>query len=202
MELQEREAKLKQTQETKDPKTTAATSSESSGIGLIKAPKMPYFDEVRDFMERFERFALSQKWESKNWALCLSALLRGRVLDVYSMMPKDDVNNYELLKDALLKRYQLTADGFKKRFRTAKPETGETPTQFLTRIGNYLERWIDLAKADKTYQGLRNLIIEEQYLKACPKEMAMHLKERKPKTIKELFCRELHRSTCFRHIWY
>ena len=190
MELQEREAKLKQTQETKDPKTTTATSSESSGISLIKAPKMPYFDEERDFMdsylERFERFALSQKWESKNWALCLSALLRGRALDVYSMMPKDDVNNYELLKDALLKRYQLTADGFKKRFRTAKPETGETPTQFLTRIGNYLERWIDLAKADKTYQGLRNLIIEEQYLKTCPKEMAMHLKEGKPKTIKEL----------------
>ena len=119
MELQEREAKLKQTQETKDPKTTTAASSESSGISLIKAPKMPYFDEERDFMdsylERFERFALSQKWESTNWALCLFALLRGHALDVYSMMPKDDVNNYELLKDALLKRYQLTADGFKKR---------------------------------------------------------------------------------------
>ena len=190
MELQEREAKLKQTQETKDPKTTTTASSGSSGISLIKAPKMPYFDEERDFMdsylERFERFASSQKWEPTNWALCLSALLRGRALDVYSMMPKDDVNNYELLKDALLKRYQLTADGFKKRLRTAKPETGETPTQFLTRIGNYLERWIVLAKADKTYEGLKNLIIEEQYLKTCPKEMAMYLKEGRPKTIKEL----------------
>ena len=190
MELQEQEAKLKQTEETKGPRRTTTASSESSGISLIKALKMPYFDEEKDFMdsylERFERFAVSQKWESDNWALCLSALLRGRALDVYSMMPKDDVNNYELLKDALLKRYQLTADGFKKRFRTAKPETGETPMQFLTRIDNYLERWIVLAKADKTYEGLKNLIIEEQYLKTCPKEMAMHLKEGKPKTIKEL----------------
>jgi len=44
------------------------------------------------------------------------------------------------IKDALLKRYLQSADGFKKRFRSAKPELGETPAQFLTRLDNYLER--------------------------------------------------------------
>jgi len=53
----------------------------------------------------------------------------------------------------------------------------EKPSQFLTRIDNYLERWIELAKVTKTYEGLKTLIVQEQYLSTCPKEMAMHLKE-------------------------
>jgi len=78
------------------------------------------------------------------------------------MMAKDDVNDYEKLKSALLKRYQLTADGFRKRFRTSRPEAGESSSQFITRIGNYLQRWIDLAKAAETYDGVKKLFIEEQ----------------------------------------
>jgi len=161
-----------------------------SGTGFIKAPKMPYFDEDKDFMDsylnRFEQFATSQRWDPSTWALCLSALLRGRALDVYSMMAKDDVNDYEKLKSALLKRYQLTADGFRKRFRTSRPEPGESPSQFITRIGNYLQRWIDIAKAAETYDGVKKLFIEEQYLRTCPKEMATHLKEGKPETPHDL----------------
>jgi len=94
--------------------------------------------------------------------------------------------DYDRLKDALLKRYLLSADGFKKRFRSAKPELGETSAQFLTRLDNYLERWIELAKVTKSYEGLKTLVVQEQYLSTCPKEMAMHLKEGKPKTLTEL----------------
>ena len=56
-----------------------------------KAPRMPHFDEERDFMDsylsRFERFAESQKWNRDDWATCLSALLKGRSLDVYVRLP-------------------------------------------------------------------------------------------------------------------
>jgi len=161
-----------------------------SGTGFIKAPKMPYFDEDKDFMDsylnRFEQFATSQRWDPSTWASCLSALLRGRALDVYSMMSTDDANDYEKLKSALIKRYQLIADGFRKRFRTSRPEPGESPFQFITRIGNYLQRWIDLAKAAETYDGVKKLFIEDQYIRTCPKEMATHLKEGKPETLYDL----------------
>jgi len=145
----------------------------SIGRAVGKAPKMPYFDKERDFMDsylgRFERFSEIQKWKREHWAMYLSALLKGRALDVYSRMPPDQANDYDGLKAALLKRYLLSADGFKKRFRSAKPEAGETPSQFLTKIDNYLERWIELAKVTKSYEGLKTLIVQEQYLSTCPK---------------------------------
>ena len=159
------------------------------GRAVGKIPKMPYFEEERDFMDsylgRFERFAETHKWKREHWAMYLSALLKGRALDVYSRMPPEQASDYDRLKDALLKRYLLSADGCKKRFRTAKPEAGETPSQFLTRIDNYLERWNELAKVTKSYEGLKYLIVRQQYLSTCPKEMAMHLKKGKPKTLTE-----------------
>jgi len=147
---------------------------------------MPYFDEEQDFMDsylgRFERFAETQKWKREHWAMYLSALLKGRALDVYSRLPPEQAGDYDRLKDTLLKRYLLSADGFKKRFRSVKPELGETPSQFLTN----LERWIELAKVTKSYEGLKTLTVQEQYLSTCPKEMAMRLKERRLETLTEL----------------
>ena len=101
-------------------------------------------------------------------------------------MSKDDVSDYEKLKSALLKRYQLTADGFRKRFRTSCPEQGESPVQFITRLENSLVRWVELAGDNKTYDGIKKLFVEEQYLRSCPKEMSMHLREGKPATLKDL----------------
>jgi len=43
-----------------------------------------------------------------------------------------------------------------------------------------------LAKVTKSYEGLKTLIVQEQYLSTGPKEMAMRLKEGKPKTLTDL----------------
>ena len=95
-----------QEQEGKDKKVDDTEDEISFRKSLGKVPKMPYFDEERDFMDsylgRFERFAESQKWKREHWAMYLSALLKGRALDVYSMMPSEQASNYDRLKDALL----------------------------------------------------------------------------------------------------
>ena len=87
------------------------SSLQSFGRSGGKAPKMPYFDEERDFMDsnlsRFKRFETCQRWNRAEWALYLSAFLKGRALDVYSMLPADQANNYDQLKAAFFKRYQL-----------------------------------------------------------------------------------------------
>ena len=72
-----------------------------------KGPKMPCFDERSDdmdsFMRRFEVYADSQRCSKGQWAVYLSALLKGKALEVYSRLPVKDAQDYEILKDALLK---------------------------------------------------------------------------------------------------
>ena len=130
-----------------------------------KAPKIPAFNEGKDEMDsyllRFERYATAQKWEPDTWATGLSALLQGKALDVYALMPKEDALNYDKLKVALLKRYELTEEGFKRKYKKCRPENGETFQQFTTRMKSYFTRWIDMASIEKSYEGLQDLILRE-----------------------------------------
>ena len=83
----------------------------------VHKPKLPKFEEGKDdmdtYLQRYERFAKAQKWKNDELVVNLSPLLTGKGLEVYTSMPDDDVDNYEQLKIALLKRYQLTEEGFR-----------------------------------------------------------------------------------------
>ncbi|KAK3580339.1 hypothetical protein CHS0354_014812 [Potamilus streckersoni] len=57
----------------------------------------------------------------------------GKALDVYSLLSRDDVFKKDVLKEALLKRYLLTEQGFRKKFRYSNPEKEETFGQFILR---------------------------------------------------------------------
>ena len=71
----------------------------------------------------------------------------------------------------------MTEEGIRKKFRESRPEKRENPTQFITRITTYLDRWVDMANATD-YESLRQLIIREQFLSICPQNLVIHLKER------------------------
>jgi hypothetical protein len=164
--------------------------NQSQGQIPIYRPKLPKFDEDKDdldaYLERFERFAQVQQWKKEEWAVCLSPLLTGKGLQVFTGMPANDVNDYEKLKQALLRRYQLTEEGFRKRFREGTADSGETVYQFISRIRRYLQRWVELSGVEKSFDGLQNLLIKEQYLQTCGKDLEIFLRERAPKTVEEL----------------
>ena len=154
-----------------------------------KAPKIPAFNEGKDEMDsyllRFERYATAQKWEPDTWATGLSALLQGKALAVYALMPKEDALNYDKLKVALLKRYELTEEGFKRKYKKCRPENGETFQQFTTRMKSYFTRWIDMASIEKSYEGLQDLILREQLTFICNRDLELFLREREPKSLEQ-----------------
>ena len=101
-----------------------AEVDKSTGVKALH-PKLPKFDEEKDdmgaFLKRFDRFAGSQGWPEETWAVSLSPLLTGKGLQVYSSIPSDQANDYEEMKKAILKKYQLTEEGFRPKFREEKP---------------------------------------------------------------------------------
>ena len=156
----------------------------------VRGPKIPAFEEGKDeidsYLRRFERYATAQKWKPDIWATHLSALLKGKALDVYALMPVDKALDYPALKDALLKRYDMTEEGFKRRFRSCRPEPGETFIQFSVRLDSYFKRWIDMAHTDNTYISLYDLIIRDQFLHICSKDLSLFLKERIPDSLEKM----------------
>ena len=113
-------------------------------------PKLPYFDDSKDkmdsYLSRFEKYATANKWDPNSWAAYLSALLKGRALDVYDRLSNEDAASYD--KEALLQNFDMTERGFRKKFRYSRPEKSETLMQFSCRLNSYLNKWLAMAKVD------------------------------------------------------
>ena len=56
------------------------------------------------------------------WAAYLSALLKGLALDVYDTLSTELEADHDMFKDALLKNFDMTERGFRKKFRYGRPE--------------------------------------------------------------------------------
>ena len=143
-------------------------------------------DDLDAYLQRFERFATTAKWEKTGWASKLSALLSGRALEVYSRLSEEAAQDDDRVKLALMKRYDLTEDGYRRKFRASKPEVDESPEQFIVRLDRHLLRWLELSNTERSFEGLKDLIVKEQFIDSCPKELAIHLRERAPETLVQI----------------
>ncbi|KAJ8040042.1 hypothetical protein HOLleu_14229 [Holothuria leucospilota] len=130
------------------------------------------------YLRRFERFAQIAGWDQSEWARMISTLLTGRALEVYSRLPLEQATSYEKLKEALLHKYQLTAEGFRVKFRSSKREKSETYIQYIDRLKQYLLRWVQLSKTKEEFKDVVDLFLREQVIVSSRKDLAIFLKER------------------------
>ena len=153
-------------------------------------PKLPYFDEHTDKMDsyltRFESYAISNKWDPSMWASYLSALIKGRILEVFVRLSKDNQLDYGQIKEALLTNFDLTERSFRKKFRDCRPEKAETFRQFSGRLASYLDKWLGLAKVEKTYEAVCDFLARDQFLDCCSHELYLYLKPTPFKVLGEL----------------
>jgi len=75
--------------------------------------------------------------------------LTGKGLEVYTSMPPEEANDYNALKKAVLKPYQLTEEGFRQRFRESSQNMGIpffSSWQVYCVISIDGQRWLRLMK--------------------------------------------------------
>ena len=101
--------------------------------------------------------ATTAKWEKAGCVTRLSAFLSGRALEVYFRLSEEAASDYNKMRIALMKRYDLTEDGSRRKFRASKPEIDESPDQFIVRLSTYLIRWLGLSKKERSFDGLKEL---------------------------------------------
>ena len=152
-----------------------------SRTSLPKTPMLPRFKEsegsIDAYLVRFERYASNEGWSRDCYALYLSALLEGTALDVYHRLPDQEANDYYALKEALLRKYSLTVEDFRKKFYFSKQSASETASQFSSRLEHFFSQWIALSKIEINFDSLKELILGEQFLHSCPRDLALFIRD-------------------------
>ena len=155
-----------------------------------RGPRMPFFDDTKDdidaYLYRFERIAELAAYQRGDYALYLSALLRGKALECYNRLGLADARNYDKLKAALLRKFGKTEDGYRKQFFSCKRESAETANQFIVRLKGYFDRWLELAKVNDSFEALQTFIVQDRFLDSCEEKLALYLRERKFPSLDEM----------------
>ena len=94
-------------------------------------------------------------------------------------MRAEDSGNYPELKKAILRRYDVNEETYRRRFRTIRKRPGETNRELVARLEDLATKWMQECESIET---LRDLVILEQLITALPEKVRIWVKERKPKT--------------------
>ena len=121
LERQEEEAEKQRVHEIALARLRADGRESSSSSGNFPGLKLLRFqdgkDEIDYFLKRFERMAKLHKWEPSSYHIYIGSLLSGKALTAYVALPDDIVSDYEKLKEALLRAYNVDVDSYRKKFR-------------------------------------------------------------------------------------
>ena len=155
-EEQERQAQLqlaKINAEIEISRANKSTTKNASHEFVSKVPKMAPFSESKGdtmdaFIFRFEMLVKSYDWSDDTKFLALSNLLTGDSLRVLQTLSLEQ-QNYNYLKQALLKKFLCTAADYNNKFRNAIPLPSEDADAFISRLEMVFDRWVELSEIER-----------------------------------------------------
>ena len=146
-----------------------------------QARLVPKFEEanVDGYFAHFERTALNLGWPKECWSMLLQTVLTGKAQRAYATLPTESCADYDLVKAAVLKSFELVPEAYRQKFRTQRKTENQSYVEFLREKENALDKWCDSNRIDGDAEKLRQLILAEEFLNCVPEEVRVHLSERK-----------------------
>lgn len=148
----------------------------------VKIAKLTENDDVEAYLTTFERLMLAYEVKREKWAFKLAPQLVGKAQQAYAGLTVADAGDYEKLKSAILRRYDITEDSYRQRFRAMRLRPGESNRELVARLEDLANKWM---KTCTSVEELKDVVILEQLLNTLPDDVRIFVKERKPKTSAE-----------------
>ncbi|KAG0412983.1 hypothetical protein HPB47_009885 [Ixodes persulcatus] len=99
-------------------------------------------------------------------------------LEVVARLSAGDADDYDKVKSSLLKRYRLSAEAFRQRFRNASKKSSEGYSEFAYGLKTNLIEWL---KSEKVYES-RDKVVEcvclEQFFRSIPQSVKLWVQDR------------------------
>ncbi|XP_071979079.1 uncharacterized protein [Engystomops pustulosus] len=149
--------------------------------------RFPVLDKDGDldiFLRSFEKTCRQYHLPREQWAQYLSPGLRGKALEVFADLPHELDEDYDAIKTALIKKYNLTPEVYRKKFRSVK--RGPTDS-YADTVGNLRTTFLQWTRglSVNSREDLEDLMIKDQFLHICPVDVRQFVCDREPKTADE-----------------
>ena len=137
-------------------------------------------DDIENYLTTFERVASTYTWSKDTWVVKLIPHLTGKSQAAYAAMSTEHSNDYDKVKEAILRRYDITDETYRQRFRSLKKGTGESYRDVYVRLKDLFNKWVKPDVND--VQKVIEILIMEQLTDNMPPGVQIWVREHKPKS--------------------
>ena len=158
------------------PSDKASTFDPARNIRLV-----PPFQEkeVDKYFAHFEKVADSLNWPKESWVLLLQSVLVGKAQEIYGSLSVEQSSNYEHVKEAILKAYELVPEAYRQKFRNYLKIDSKTHVEFAREKENLFNRWCHSKEIGQDFKKLKQMVLLEEFKDKVRPDIRSHLDEQK-----------------------
>lgn len=114
-------------------------------IPSIALKLVPAFEEnqITEFFDRFEKIATGNKWPKDQCSTLAQTAFVRKALKAIDSLSFAQSQNYETLKDAVLRSYEFQPEAYRQRFRNCRKRPHETHSDFCRGLREQFRAWMN-----------------------------------------------------------
>ena len=147
-----------------------------------KVAKLTERDDIEAYLATFERTMTAYEVNRQRWVYKLAPQLSGKAQQAYAAMSSEEAVDYERVKAAILKRYDINEETYRLRFRSVMKSLDESHREVAVRVKDLAKKWL---KQQATAEAVVEVVAQEQLLNTLPSNVRVWVRERKPTTCLE-----------------
>ncbi|KAL0150446.1 hypothetical protein M9458_054263 [Cirrhinus mrigala] len=152
--------------------------------GKIGSISVDSSENLDTFFTLFESVAEDRGWNDAERTLLLQSVLEGKAQDVFISLSPVDRRDYKIVKDTILKAYELVPEAYRRGFRGWRKGERQTHVEVARELTNHFNRWCT-SLGVSSFDSLCDLVILEQFKNIIPERIATYINEQKVKTAAE-----------------
>lgn len=169
-------------EETRGPRQAEVRALATASKENVKLPKLTEENDIESYLTTFERMMAGYEIGQERWAYKLALQLTGQAQQVFAAMDPARASDYKEVKAAILRRYDISEETYRRLFRAVVRKDGESYRELKTHVQDFFEKW---TRKCTTVGELRELLKLEQWMNALPHDARIWVIEREPKTLAE-----------------
>ena len=107
--------------------------------------------------------------------------MTGKARLAYTAMADKQARNYDLVKVAIIQRYDINEEIYRCCFQSVKPLDNKNPLELVIRVCDLAGKWLK----DYCYRGdVIDALVTEQFVNVLPEDVKVWVKEGSPKPVR------------------
>ena len=137
--------------------------------------------EVDKYFANFEKVADSLNCPKESWVLLwvLLSVLVGKAQEIYGSLSVEQSSNYEHVKEAILKAYELVPEAYRQKFRNYLKYDSKTHVEFAREKENLFNRWCHSKEIGQDFKKIKQMVLLEEFKDKVRPDIRSHLDEQK-----------------------